>query len=208
VLDTAGVPDDIAALKAMLVAAEASNHRKDVRIAQLKKLVAAFKQDAFGRRSKKGDPDQFKLTLKELTAIAAVHAAEEVEDCAARRPTQRRSANHGAVPRHLPRIGEIIEPDIVSRRPKCCCRSRTDYVVLAPAPARLIPGRAADLGHGRPGSGQQICRSSSAYRQALIYGRAQLTSGCWRNRRLLRRGYTGPRLWVRAVGQDVDDDAS
>ena len=43
-LDTAELPDDIAALKAMLVAAEARNQRKDVRIAQLEKLVAAFKQ--------------------------------------------------------------------------------------------------------------------------------------------------------------------
>jgi transposase len=57
-LDTAELPDDIAALKAMLVAAEARNQRKDERIAQLEKLVAAFKQAAFGRRSEKSDPDQ------------------------------------------------------------------------------------------------------------------------------------------------------
>lgn len=58
-LDAAELPDDIAALKAMLVAAALRDQRKDERIAQLEKLVAAFKQAAFGRRSEKSDPDQF-----------------------------------------------------------------------------------------------------------------------------------------------------
>ena len=63
-LDTAELPDDIAALKAMLVAAALRDQRKDERIAQLEKLVAAFKQAAFGRRSEKSDPDQFELALR------------------------------------------------------------------------------------------------------------------------------------------------
>ena len=50
-LNAAELPDDIAALKAMLIAAEVRDQRKDERIAQLEKLVAAFKQAAFGRRS-------------------------------------------------------------------------------------------------------------------------------------------------------------
>ena len=41
---TIELPDDIAALKAMLVAAALRDQRKDERIAQLEKLVAAFKQ--------------------------------------------------------------------------------------------------------------------------------------------------------------------
>lgn len=167
-LDTAELPDDIAALKAMLVAAALRDQRKDERIAQLEKLVAAFKQAAFGRRSEKSDPDQFELALEDLeTAIAAVHAEDEAEDRAARRPAKRRSANRGSLPKHLPRIEEIIEPEslvcgcggglhcigedvserldvipaqfrvIVTRRPKYACRSCTDGVVQAPAPARL-----------------------------------------------------------------------
>ena len=38
-------------------------------------------------------------------------------------------------------------------------RTCEDGVVQAPAPARLIEGRPADRGHGRPGSGVQICRA-------------------------------------------------
>ena len=80
-LDTAGLPDDIAALKAMLVAAALRDQRKDERIAQLEKLVAAFKQAAFGRRSEKSDPDQFELALEDLeTAIVAGHEQSRIND--------------------------------------------------------------------------------------------------------------------------------
>jgi len=72
-LDTADLPDDIAALKAMLIAAhareagkDAQMARKDERIERLEKLVAAFKQAAFGRKSEKTDPDQFDLALEDL----------------------------------------------------------------------------------------------------------------------------------------------
>lgn len=170
-LDTAELPDDIAALKAMLIAAEVRDRRKDERIAQLEKLVAAFKQAAFGRRSEKSDPDQFELALEDLeTAIAVVQAEDDAEDRSARRPAKPRSTNRGSLPKHLPRIEEIIEPQslvcdcggclhligedvserldvipaqfrvIVTRRPKYACRSCTDGVVQAPAPGRLIPG--------------------------------------------------------------------
>ena len=70
-LNAADLPDDIAALKAMLIASEARNQRKDERIERLEKLVAAFRQAAFGRRSEKSDPDQFELALEDLeTAMA------------------------------------------------------------------------------------------------------------------------------------------
>lgn len=158
-------------LKAMLFASEARNLRKDERIERLEKLVAAFKHAAFGRRSEKSDPDQFELALEDLeTAIAAIHAEEDAEDRAAKRPTKPRAANRGSLPKHLPRIEAVIEPAsltcacggclhcigedvserldiipalfrvIVTRRPKYACRSCTDGVAQAPAPARLIPG--------------------------------------------------------------------
>lgn len=67
-LDAADLPDDVAALKAMLIAAKARETgkdaqiaRKDERIELLEKLVSAFKQAAFGRKSEKADPDQFDL---------------------------------------------------------------------------------------------------------------------------------------------------
>lgn len=177
---TADLLEEIAALKAMLIAAEARDKRKNERIARLEKLVAAFKQTVFGRKSEKSDPDQFELVLEALeTAMAVVHAEEYAEDRAAKP----RAANRGSLPKHPlpgngllanrergPRIEEIIEPDsltcayggclhcigedvserldivpaqfrvIVTRRPKYACRSCTDGVAQAVAPAWLIPG--------------------------------------------------------------------
>lgn len=155
-LAPADLPDDIAALKALLIASETRNQRKDERIERLEKLVAAFRQAAFGRKSEKTDPDQFELALEDLeTAIAAIHVEEDAEDHAAKRPTKPRAANRSSLPRHLPRIKEVIEPEsltytcggclhcigedvserldvipaqfrvIVTRRPKYACRSCT-----------------------------------------------------------------------------------
>ncbi|WP_332712192.1 IS66 family transposase [Pelagibacterium mangrovi] len=201
-LDTAELPDDIAALEAMLVAAALRDQRKDERIAQLEKLVAAFKQAAFGRRSEKSDPDQFELALEDLeTAIAAIHAEEDAENRAAKRPAKPRSANRGSLPRHLPRIEEIIEPEslvcgcggglhcigedvserlnvipaqfrvIVTRRPKYACRSCTDGVAQAPAPARLISGGLPTEAMVAHVLVSKYADHLPLYRQAQIYSR-------------------------------------
>lgn len=111
-LNTADLPDDIAALKAMLIAATAREVRTDERIERLERLVAAFKQAAFGRKSEKADPDQFDLALEDLeTAIAAVKTEEESDTSPGKRGTKPRVANRGSLPGHLPRIEKVIEPD-------------------------------------------------------------------------------------------------
>lgn len=200
--NTADLLGEIATLKAMLIASEARSSRKDERIERLEKLVAAFKQAAFGRRSEKSDPDQFELALEDLeTAMSVIHAEEDAEDRAAKRQAKPRAANRGSLPKHLPRFEEVIEPDsltcacgsclhcigedvserldivpaqfrvIVTRRPKYACRSCTDGVVQAPAPARLIPG-----GMPTEATVAHVLVSKHAdhlplYRQAQIYGR-------------------------------------
>ncbi|EKF57653.1 transposase IS66 [Agrobacterium albertimagni AOL15] len=182
-LDAANLPDDVAALKAMLIAARLSEAdkavqlarrdeqiaRKDERIERLEKLVSAFKQAAFGRKSEKSDPDQFDLALEDLeTAMAAIHAEDEADTPAGNRISKPRAINRGSLPKHLPRVEEVIEPEslicacggclhcigedvserldvvpaqfrvIVTRRPKYACRACTDGVVQVPAPARLV----------------------------------------------------------------------
>lgn len=110
-LDAADLPDDVAALKAMLIAAQARETAKDVaiaskdehiarkdeRIERLEKLVAAFKQAAFGRKSEKTDPDQFDLALEDLeTAMAAIHAEDEADVLVGKRITKPRATNRGS----------------------------------------------------------------------------------------------------------------
>lgn len=168
---TADLLDEISTLKAILVASEARNLRNNERIERLEKLVAAFKQAAFWRRSEKIDRDQFELALEDMEAvIPAIHAEGDADDRAAKRPSKPRAANRGSLPKHLPRIVEVIEPEsltctcggclhcigedvsdrlaiipaqfrlIVPYRPKYACRSSTNGVVQAPASARLISG--------------------------------------------------------------------
>lgn len=111
-------PDDIASLKAMLIAAQAREVRKDDRIERLEKLVAAFKQAAFGRKSEKTDPEQFDLALEDLeTAIAAAHAEDEADSPSRKPHPKPRAANRGCLPAHLPRIEEVIEPESLT----CAC---------------------------------------------------------------------------------------
>lgn len=116
--DTHDLLAEISRLRAALDEADAANLRKDARIATLEKLVAAFKQAAFGKRSEKADPDQFDLALEDIeTAMAAVHADEDTEDRKAQRPAKKRNANRGALPAHLPRIEVVVEPDSLT----CTC---------------------------------------------------------------------------------------
>lgn len=111
-LNDADLPDDIAALKAMLIAATGREVRKDERIERLEKLVAAFKQAAFGRKSEKTDPDQFDLGLEDLeTAIAAIHAEDEADVPSGKRSPKPRASNRGSLPGHLPCVEEIIAPE-------------------------------------------------------------------------------------------------
>lgn len=194
-ITAADLPDDIDALKARILVVEARNLR-------LEALVAAFKQALFGRKSERLDPDQFDLALEDIeSSIATLHAEEDAEDRAAKRPVKARAANRGSLPKHLPRLEEVIEPaslvcacggglhcigediserlDIVpaqlrvrvTRRPKYACRACTDGVVQAPAPARLIPG-----GIPTEATVAQVLVSKYAdhlplYRQAQIYSR-------------------------------------
>lgn len=100
--------------------------------------------------------------------MAVIHAEDEADAVAGNRINKPRATNRGSLPKHLPRIEEVIEPEslvcacggclhcigedvserldvipaqfrvIVTRRPKYACRACTDGVVQAPAPARLI----------------------------------------------------------------------
>lgn len=163
-ITTADLPDDINALKAMIVAQGEQN-------ARLETLVAALRQALFGRKSEKADPDQFELALEDIeTGIAQVEADGEANPLVTPTQTSKpRKTNRGSLPKHLSRIEEVIEPEkicgcgherhvigedvserldiipaqfrvIVTRRPKYACRSCEGGIVQAPAPAHLIAG--------------------------------------------------------------------
>ena len=113
------LPDDIDALKAMILASQAEMldrdaiiERKEDRIQRLERLVADFKRALFGARSEKADPAQYELALEDIeTAMAAVHAEDAALDPPASRAAKPRNTNRGSLPKHLARIEEVITPD-------------------------------------------------------------------------------------------------
>jgi transposase len=196
------LPDDIDALKAMILVADGREERHIDHIGQLEKLLTDFKRALFGAKSEKVDPGQFELALEDIeTAVECIQAAEEAEERLMAGKPRPRKANRGALPKHLPRVEEVIEPDsttcncgferhvigedvserldvipaqfrvIVTRRPKYACRSCEEGIIQAPAPAHLIPG-------GMPTEAvvAHVLVSKYAdhlplYRQAQIYSR-------------------------------------
>jgi transposase len=179
------LPDDIDALKALLAAAEAQIsaqnatlterdgiiERKEDRIIRLEKLLADFKRALYGAKSEKGHPDQYHLALEDIeTAMAVVHAEDEAIDPPKTAVATKSPKGRGVLPKHLPRVEEVIAPDsttcgcgaerhiigedvserldivpaqfrvIVTRRPKYACRSCEAGIVQAPAKSRLIEG--------------------------------------------------------------------
>ena len=173
----ADLPGDIDALKAIIMASQAKMseqdgniERKEDRTLRLEKLLADFKRALYGAKSEKGHPDQFHLALEDIeTAMAVVHAEDEAIDPPTTTATSKTRVGRGVLPKHLPRIEEIIAPDIVcgcsaerhiigediserldivpaqfhvivTRRPKYACRSCEAGIVQAPAKLRLIEG--------------------------------------------------------------------
>ena len=201
-IDTANLPDDVDALKAMIIASEGRNLRKQDRIDHLEKLVADFKRALFGARSEKTSPEQFELALEDIeTAMAAIHAEDATLDPPTSRPTRARKTNRGTLPKHLPRIEEVIEPEqticgcgaerhvigedvserldiipaqfrvIVTRRPKYACRSCTNGIAQAPAPAHLIQGGLPTEALVAHVLVSKYADHLPLYRQAQIYSR-------------------------------------
>ena len=122
---TADLPDEIDALKA-IIRAQQEHHavqagvidRKETRIIQLEKLVADYKRAMFGARSEKTCPEQYDLALEDIEAAQeAVHAEDEADDRQISGKPRPRKANRGSLPKHLPRVEEVIEPEST----RCAC---------------------------------------------------------------------------------------
>lgn len=126
------LPPDIEALLAVARAErDAAVAERDAAIAardqalsqndRLRHLLRQLQRAQFGRRSEKLDPDQLGLALEDIEQIiAANEAGDDKQDAvAARTRAEKRRANRGALPAHLPRVDVTIEPDDTS----CpCCR--------------------------------------------------------------------------------------
>src|ERR687889_2412073 len=128
------LPNDIAALRAMLAEAWAerdAERAERARLAaecdqlagqndRLRHLIRQLQRLRFGRRSEKLDPDQLNLGLEDVEqAVAETEAEQEKADPAVKRArAQTRRAARGSLPEHLPRVEIVIEPESTACR--CC----------------------------------------------------------------------------------------
>jgi len=104
------------------------NLRKQGCFDRLEKLVADFNRALFGVKSEKINPEQYELALEDIeTAMAAIHAENEAID-----PPKSKSAssktNRGHLPKHLPRVEELIEPESTT----CACGAER-HIIPCPA---------------------------------------------------------------------------
>jgi len=191
------LPDDLATLKAMVLAERARADR-------LAQIIKEMQRHRFGRRAETLPLDQMELGLEEVQQVEAAEAAQLEAASPQRRAATaaKRRANRGALPEHLPRIETIVDIQdrtcpccsgalhpigedraerldiipaqlrvLVVRRPKYACRTCEDVVVQAPAPARLIEGglpTEATVAHVVVA---KYADHLPLYRQAQIYAR-------------------------------------
>lgn len=162
------LPDDVATLKAMVIAANARAER-------LEHLLAVLNRAHFGKSSERLAPDQLALALEDSeTALAEADLLVEQNDAmvgSSRRKRRLADGSRPSLPSHLPRHEIEIAPEatecaccggalhrigedrserldiipaqyrvLVTVRPKMGCRSCGDGVAQAPAPKHVVPG--------------------------------------------------------------------
>jgi len=116
------LPTDIEALQVLIAAARAERDQALSQIDRLRHLLRQLQRAQFGRRSEKLDPEQLLLALEDIEqAVAGNEAADDKKDpAAARRRGDKRRANRGALPAHLPHVDVTIAPEDTN----CpCCRA-------------------------------------------------------------------------------------
>src|ERR671910_3116162 len=119
--EAAPLPDDVATLKALLLAERATAAELAGQNEHLRAIIKELQRALFGRRSEKAvPPDQLQLALEDIEqALAEAEVQEEKTDATLQASrTQQRRVNRGAVPKHLPREEIVIEPDA---QPCPCC---------------------------------------------------------------------------------------
>jgi transposase len=125
-LDPAALPDDVATLKAMLVAEHKRANDLDAEIEHLKLTIAKLQHDRFGASSERTSVlmDQLELQLGELvarraeeTAAAEIAAAQAPQTSA--RPERRMPARR-PLSEHLPRERVVLPSPLACP----CCGGR------------------------------------------------------------------------------------
>lgn len=98
------LPNDLNALKAMVLSRELEN-------ARLRQIIKELQRHRFGRRAETLPEDQLLLGLEEAEQVEAdaLEAEEQASNDLRRERAAKRRTNRGSLPAHLPRIDMIID---------------------------------------------------------------------------------------------------
>ncbi len=151
------LPDDIGALRAVILAMGAELAAQRERNDRLCHILRQLQRMQFGKRSEKLDPDQLNLALEDIEqAVAESDAQSEKADPEVkRRQAAARRQSRGALPPHLPRLEIVIAPEATA----CpCCRGAM-HVIGEDRSERLdiIPARYQVIVTRRPKYGCRAC---------------------------------------------------
>src|ERR1700761_5056915 len=110
--DDARLPDDVDALKALLIEARAQLAERDIEIEQLKAQIDKLKRMQFGRKSEQLDRqiERLETELEELTGGRGVADVRRARASGTSAPACATSSKE-ALPPHLPREEHVLEPD-------------------------------------------------------------------------------------------------
>jgi transposase len=132
--DIADKPEDVATLRAALLAAEA-------RIAALEQIIHSFKRARFGQSAERIDTAQLALTLGQDPPPPPANdpSVASAPTAPAAQPRQR---NRGALPAHLERVEHVL--DLADKGCPCCRQQmhrigedRTERLDVVPAQLRV-----------------------------------------------------------------------
>ena len=114
----ADLPDDVDALRAIVLEQVRKLENADAEVERLTAIIEAFQRHRFGRRSEQLDPDQLQLGLEDAeTALAQAEAANEAK-AGQHRTDRPRKTNRGSLPAHLERVEQIV--DVANKVCPCC----------------------------------------------------------------------------------------
>jgi len=157
------LPTDIEALQALVIVARAERDaaiaERDQALSQaerLRLLLSRLQRAQFGRRSEKLDPDQLLLAIEDIEqAVAANEAVEDKQNPpVGRERAEKRRADRGALPAHLPHVDVTITPEDTN----CPCCHGPMHVIGEEISKRLdvVPAQFRVIVTHRP---KYACRS-------------------------------------------------
>ena len=156
------LPDDPDQLRAMLASVSAERDEARAEVDKLQVLISELQRMQFGRRSEQRDPDQMQLGLEDQEqAEGEDEAAEDAGSSDTERQGKQRAKpkrNRGHLPKHLPRIERVIEPE--EKVCPCCAgemhvigEDKSEQLDIIPAKLQVIVTR-------RPRYGCRACEGA------------------------------------------------